>query len=49
MFDIFINKEDEEAKDGSESFTQDNEYNYCRFCDKETLFLYGRCEICKNN
>ena len=55
FFDNLYNKENEEAyKSYSESYYeyrshQDNTYQYCTFCGADRIFLYDRCEICKNN
>ena len=55
LFDNLYNKENEEGyKSYSESYYenrshQDNTYQYCTFCGADRIFLYDRCEICKNN
>lgn len=55
FFDNLYDKENEEAyKSYSEVYYsnrshQDNTYQYCAFCGADRMFLYDRCEICKNN
>ena len=49
MLNIFSQEEKEEAKKGSERLHQDNVKQYCEFCKENTVFLYDRCVICKNN
>ena len=55
FFDNLYNKENKEAyKSYSEVYYsnrshQDNTYQYCTFCGADRIFLYDRCETCKNN
>ena len=55
FFDNLYNKENKEAIKGySEVYYesrshQDNTYQYCTFCGADRMFLYDRCEVCKNN
>ena len=55
FFDNLYDKENEEAnKSYSEVYYssrshQDNTYQYCTFCGADRIFLYDRCEVCKNN
>ena len=55
FFDNLYDKENKEAnKSYSEAYYssrshQDNTYQYCTFCGADRMFLYDRCEVCKNN
>ena len=55
FFDNLYAKENEEAnKSYSEVYYnsrshQDNTYQFCTFCGTDRMFLYDRCEVCKNN
>ncbi|MGL5348253.1 MAG: hypothetical protein ACRDA3_12950 [Peptostreptococcaceae bacterium] len=45
MWNIF-SCDDEEKEDRSHT---DGYYQYCRFCGEERLFIWDRCEVCRNN
>ena len=55
FFDNLYDKENkEDYKSYSESYYENrshqvNTYQYCTFCGADRMFLYDRCEICKNN
>ena len=57
MFNIF-NQEDKEKgsyweRNNQDNFYSDSSYNnnfqYCRVCNKNQRFEYDRCSVCKSN
>ena len=55
---IFNNLYNDDNKEAVKSYSevyyenrshQDNTYQYCTFCCADRMFLYDRCEVCKNN
>ena len=57
MFNIF-NQEDKgkgsyEERNQQDNFYSDSSYNnnfqYCRMCNKNQRFEYDRCSVCKSN
>ena len=55
---FFDNLYDKENKEANKSYNevyynsrshQDNTYQYCTVCGADRVFLYDRCEVCKNN
>ena len=55
LFDNLYSEDNKEAEKGfsevyySSRSHQDNEYQFCEFCNSARLFLYDRCTYCGNN